>query len=199
MEKKVFLKGDKLIIVGKQYTVDNIHTLSGVLNPRNFSERSNDNLHAFGGIHSDSNPLTNWAKCRKPFRFMNRDFITSEAAYLYGKAMFVKQRDLADEIALAPDAYGANRLARGINIDQKLWDVKREQVMTEVLTAKFTQIPEMKKELKATGTKTLAEAGTHPYWSCGITINDPYVMDKAKWKCSNMLGIVLMKIRDSVQ
>jgi len=59
LSKQVTLRGDKLNIVGKQYTVDTLHTLTGALSPRTMSERSNDNVYVCGGIYSDANPLTN--------------------------------------------------------------------------------------------------------------------------------------------
>ena len=195
---KVFLRGDKLIIVGKQYTVDNIHTLTGSLNPRSFSERTNENVYVMGGIHSDSSPLSNYAKCPRAFKYMGKSFTTSEAAYMYAKAINADQATIADEIQLAPDAASANKLGREIVIGKDQWRNQRDQIMTEVLTEKFSQIPEMAAELKATGRKTIGEAGTHPYWSAGVTINDPHILDTSKWKYQNKLGVILGGIRDSI-
>ena len=47
-KQKVYLAGDVLIVEGVRYTVDDLHNLPGELNPCLFSERINDDFHAFG-------------------------------------------------------------------------------------------------------------------------------------------------------
>lgn len=198
LEKQVSLKGDKLIIVGKQYTVDTIHTLTGQLSPRSLSERTNESIYAFGGIFSDANPMTNWYKCS--FKYKNREFTSSESAYLYEQALSARDVTSAELIYEAPDAYSANRLGRRIKgLNFETWKTKRDTIMTEVLTAKFTQNPDLANELKATGNKILAEAGRHPYYATGVSITDKDVLNETKWNpAGNKLGKLLQVIRDTV-
>ena len=94
MDKRlVSLKADNLVINGKKYTVYYLNELSGELNMRTFSERSNDNVVVFGGLYSNFHPLSNFY--RSPMMFRNQKYQTLEQAYQHTKALLFKDADTA--------------------------------------------------------------------------------------------------------
>ena len=131
---------------------------------------------------------------------MERKFSTSEAAYLYNQAVFAGDKETAELIHGAPDAYTANRLSRkitGLNIQE--WNKKKYSVMNDILTAKFTQNPTLAADLKTTGKKVIGEAGKHPYYATGVSVNHKDALDPTKWNTNgNMLGKILVNIRDTI-
>lgn len=69
------------------------------------------------------------------------------------------------------------------------WESVKDDVMREVVEAKFRQYPEITKQLLETGDAELVEKTTDDmYWGCG---------DSGTGK--NMLGIILMEIRTKFQ
>lgn len=36
-------------------------------------------------------------------------------------------------------------------------------------------------------------------WSCGLAANDPDIFDQSKWKGQNLLGKILMQIREELR
>lgn len=81
--------------------------------------------------------------------------------------------------------------------DQQIWNKNRDEIMYQGLKAKFSQNPKIKKELLDTGDKIICEAS--PYdkiWGVGLSVNNPSVYDKSKWKGLNLLGKALMRVRD---
>ena len=47
-KQKVFLNGDIIVLDGRRYSADDLMDLPDDLNPRQFSERSNENYYVFG-------------------------------------------------------------------------------------------------------------------------------------------------------
>lgn len=69
---------------------------------------------------------------------------------------------------------------------RKDWESVKDNIMQEALVAKFQQHPDLKKALLETGDAVLVEH----------TENDLYWGDGGNGKGKNMLGKLLMKIRD---
>ena len=59
-KKKCKLKGDKLVIHGKKFTLDNLHNLPKELDVFKITSRSNNNMIGFFG---ELNPLSNFHPC----------------------------------------------------------------------------------------------------------------------------------------
>ncbi|HVI41285.1 MAG TPA: NADAR family protein [Anaerovoracaceae bacterium] len=68
---------------------------------------------------------------------------------------------------------------------RKDWESVKDDVMREVVEAKFRQYPELAKQLLATGDAKLIEH----------TTNDSYWADGGNGTGKNMLGIILMEVR----
>ena len=64
-------------------------------------------------------------------------------------------------------------------------------------TLKFSQNPQLKKQLMETGNRTLVEAsGYDKIWGIGLWDDDPRCLNPATWQGTNWLGEVLTKLRD---
>ena len=80
--------------------------------------------------------------------------------------------------------------------DEK-WAEHRYDCMLDAVFAKFWQNPHLAEELLSTGDKELVEAS--PYdkvWGIGLAPNDPRALDRKNWRGLNLLGQVLMDVRD---
>lgn len=95
-----------------------------------------------------------------------------------------------DRIRQAPTPADAARLGRGRNIPLRAdWEQVKVEVMLEALRAKFRQHPRLRASLLATGDATLVEH----------TENDAYWADGGDGRGQNMLGRLLMQVRDELR
>ncbi len=94
----------------------------------------------------------------------------------------------ADKVRLASSPSEAARLGRSRKFPlRKDWENVKDDVMRKALTAKFSQHPNLKKQLIDTGNAKLVEH----------TKNDSYWGDGGDGTGKNMLGKLLMELRDS--
>jgi len=116
--------------------------------------------------------------------------------------MAAKARLFADETTLASilaatlprDQKMLGRQVR--NFDEHVWNRERMDIVIAANRAKFTQNPEMRKKLLATGDKILVEASPlDKLWGIGLRADDQRVHDKSTWLGKNLLGEALMKVR----
>lgn len=86
------------------------------------------------------------------------------------------------------------KIAANIGRDRKNplrrdWESVKVQVMTDVVRAKFTQHEDLRETLLSTGDAKLVEH----------TVNDSYWGDGGDGSGKNMLGIVLMRVREELR
>ena len=72
---------------------------------------------------------------------------------------------------------------------RKDWESVKDNIMREAVYAKFTQHDDLKKILLSTGDEVLIEH----------TENDNYWADGGDGSGKNMLGIILMEVRDKIK
>lgn len=84
------------------------------------------------------------------------------------------------------------------NFDPDVWNrVAKDYVFKANLT-KFSG--ELKSVLLGTGNKEIVEAS--PYdtiWGIGMGVDNPDILDRTKWRGTNWLGEVLMKVRSTLR
>lgn len=108
----------------------------------------------------------------------------------YFQAMKVEGHPDEEEIRLAKNPNDAARMGRDRSRPRKAnWDEIRDEVMLEVLYAKFTQHPDLKQRLLNTGNATIVEH----------TVNDSYWGDGGDGTGKNMLGFLLMETREKIR
>ena len=95
----------------------------------------------------------------------------------------------AEEIRRAPGPGRAAQLGRDHRMPLRAdWETVRDEVMMQALRAKFTQHPALKALLQGTGDAILVEH----------TRNDFYWGDGGNGKGKNMLGVLLMRLREEL-
>lgn len=96
----------------------------------------------------------------------------------------------AEKVRLARTASEAARIGRSRSHPlRKDWEDIKDDVMRKALLAKFTQHPDLKKQLMETGNAMLVEH----------TKNDSYWGDGGNSKGRNMLGKLLVELRTTFQ
>jgi ribA/ribD-fused uncharacterized protein len=120
----------------------------------------------------------------------------SEQDYMWEKAMYFGDVDLANKILMLKDPKhikAAGQTVKGMDKDE--WSKVKTSKMYDVVFRKFTATPELLLYLKNTGDDILVEAS--PYdrvWGIGYNEYDALKVPISDWG-SNLLGQVLMNLR----
>ena len=118
-------------------------------------------------------------------------FMMAEKARLFGDDEALRQI-LATDSPREHKALG--RAVRGF--DETRWADACREVVYRGNLAKFSQSPDLKALLLATGSQTLAEASpTDRIWGIGLAAEDPRATDRSAWRGKNWLGEALMRVR----
>jgi ribA/ribD-fused uncharacterized protein len=147
----------------------------------------------------DDSVFSNWF-ITDSFLMSGHLFTNSEAAFMWLKAEFFKDKVVANKILSNQNPAVVKKLGREIeNFVSEEWDKVKVALMRKACYAKFKNSPH-KEFLLATGTKQLVEASPFDkIWGIGFAPCDPNALDEKKWLGQNLLGIVLMDIRDEFQ
>ncbi|AKI80353.1 hypothetical protein [Niemeyer virus] len=86
------------------------------------------------------------------------------------------------------------------NFNPTVWDKNKFDIVTEGNRLKFSQNPDLMKRLLETGNKTIVEASpSDKIWGIGLTAQQAVNIPENKWPGKNLLGKVLMKVREENQ
>lgn len=134
------------------------------------------------------------------FKYEGRNFHTSEQAIMYAKAVLFKDYEIAKKILNENNPNQCKKLGRQVkNFDENVWVKNREVIYKSVLIAKFSQ-PELKVKLLQTGDKIMVEASPFDkIWGVGLREDDDKILDSKNWKGLNLLGKVLMEVRNKIK
>jgi len=116
------------------------------------------------------------------FEWDGRRYHNSEAAFQSAKSLDASQRDLFSDM----NGVTAKRAGKKVQLRPD-WERVKDNIMEEVVRAKFSQNPQLAKMLIDTGDMELQEGNRwhDTYWG----------VDVVSGKGENHLGIILMKIR----
>jgi len=128
------------------------------------------------------------------------EYKTSEQYMMYRKALLFNDEERINLIMETNSPKEAKRLGRLVeNFDFNVWIRYAFDIVLSGNNAKFTQNIEMGDFLRSTGDDVIVEAS--PYdkvWGIGMDQHHPDILDPSKWKGENLLGKVLMKVRDNI-
>ena len=193
-EGKAFINGDSLVLNNQSNIVEDLHKLPHDLHPSNLSKKENNQWLIFGGILSQYNCLSNFYKSK--LIHDDTEFDTIEAAYQYTKATRFHDKACANNVILVQSSCEAKSLGSNVNgFKKSVWESEKEDVMLDLLRAKFSPNSPLAAELIATSGKSLAEAGKSPIFSIDLQLHHKNIFDTTKCK-KNMLGQTLMKDRN---
>ncbi len=128
------------------------------------------------------------------------NFVSSEQLFMYEKAVFFGDMEIAEKIGHSESPAEAKSLGREVkNFDEDAWTNASYDIMKKVVLIKFMQNPELQKIFEATRGRKIAEASPHDLiWGIGIWDRDDRVHDESEWRGQNKLGRVMMEVREIV-
>ena len=120
---------------------------------------------------------------------------------MYHKALLMGDGEIARQILDNPDPSVAKKLGQCVSPwDEARWISERCRIMYEACHAKFSSHPELAALLLATGDLGIAEASPlDKIWGIGMGVTNPLAENPLRWKGQNLLGKVLMKVREDLR
>jgi ribA/ribD-fused uncharacterized protein len=143
--------------------------------------------------------FSNWYPAS--FTLNGNKFNCAEQYMMYMKAKTFNDQASADKIMAAINPGEQKRLGKAVaNFVESEWDKVKEQIVYDACLAKYEQNKDIHNLLLETGNLILVEAS--PYdtiWGIGLSEDDSRATDESQWKGLNLLGIALMKVRDTLK
>ncbi|MBP5492804.1 MAG: NADAR family protein [Clostridiales bacterium] len=150
--------------------------------------------------YEENGCFCNWYPAE--FDYAGKHYLHSEQFMMYQKVMMFGQKELGDEIMRTADPEQCKILGREFfdGFDAALWKRTRFIAVKRGIRAKFAQNPQMLETLLATGNAILAECSPRDKdWGILLSTSDPEVQDITKWRGENLLGQVLMEVREELR
>ena len=129
------------------------------------------------------------------------NFSSAEQWMMYSKALLFSDYK-SMELILNEKSPGKQKdYGRNVKgFKKEIWDKKKENIVYNGNYAKFNQNEKLKKKLLNTRFKLLAEANPNDLiWGIGLSEFEAKKRYKTEWRGSNLLGIILMKVRDNLE
>jgi hypothetical protein len=130
-------------------------------------------------------PFSNFS--RHPIKLAGKTWSTSEHYFQAQKFVGTQYEEEVRKIKKPSEAAKMGR-DRSLPL-RKDWESVKDNVMRDAVYAKFTQNEDLKEFLLSTGNDKLVEH----------TVNDSYWADGGDGSGKNMLGIILMEVRDKIR
>ena len=191
--EKSGLDGDKLLINGTRYSVDELDRLPTEIAAYKAAEKSNDSHIVFAG---ELSPYCNFHP--SSFTIKGQTYHSSEQYIQYQKALTFGDSYVANKILSADTAIECKRLSYQINgVDADHWRNDGYDICYEGVKQKFLQNDNLLSMLKTTAPKILVEATPHRLWGTGISLHDNSTLDTCKWTSQGWLSRMLINIRSN--
>ena len=192
------LRLDKLTINGQQYTLNTLGRLPQSLRPENVATRREGNVTIF---YSRNSIFSNFYT-RTPITIDNKQFNTTEQFYQHAKAQFFGDDVTASEILKETDPlkqYQLGQKVAGYEEGKQRWLPSGKQALLKANIAKYEQHKAAKQALLATGDDVIGEASVNRTWGIGLSIRQKEAIDKSKWSGQNIMGEILMNVRELIK
>jgi len=119
-----------------------------------------------------------------------------EQAYMFNMAHANNDPETARKISYTTDPREIKRLGSSVIIaDRAEWNSMKGKLMLELVRAKYSQNDDLRRVLMGTGNRKLGETGKDIFYSIGLPLTHPDVLNMNKWKSSNKLGKALETVR----
>ena len=143
--------------------------------------------------------FSNWYS--SAFEYAGKVYNSIEQYMMYQKVILFREFELADKIMASNNPTEIKQLGRSKmrHFNSELWDKISYIIVKRGIRAKFLQNKDICKVLIDTGSKLLAEASSKDLkWGIGISIADNSCYDTKSWRGKNLLGKILMEVRDEL-
>ena len=191
----VYLKMDKLMVDGKQYTVENIDSLPVKYKLENLFTPSGQGITAF---FTRNSPLSNHYKCQ--FVLEGEKYNCMEQYIMSAKAALFEDQQSVLNICKAEDPVQQKRLGSKIrNFRHDVWNNRVEEILLKGLVAKFEQNPDLAEFLLNTYNNTIIEANPNDrLFGVGLSLGHADIWDRDRWQGSNLQGKALEKVQKTL-
>ncbi len=135
------------------------------------------------------------------FKLDDVEYKSAEHAFQAIKAKTFGDDEHFAKILKAKSAQSAKSFGKKVEkFEDSVWNEKKEDVMRNILRAKFSQNPDIRKKLLDTADKILAEANPRDtFWGIGTSASTAIAKNPSKWKGQNKLGKLLMELREELK
>lgn len=161
--------------------------------------------------------LGNWTPLPEPIKLSTMDsrfrnpnesaltqhsFITSEHLFMYLKAAYFKDWEIAKKIENAPDPKEAKKLGRLVkNFSEEEWKKVRYEIMFNTVYRRASVGDKFKEMITKPEWRNLEFVEASPYdrvWGIGLSQNSPRSEAKETWEGLNLLGQALCELRTRI-
>lgn len=147
-------------------------------------------------FRSHESVFSNWFPA--PFTLNSVQFTSVEQYMMWRKALLFDDNKTAALILESKDPKEQQSLGRQVQgFDQSTWDKHKEAIVETAVRAKFVQNPKLKRVLVATHGQLAEASPWDKVWGIGLDERDARRIDPSTWPGQNLLGKILVKVRDS--
>lgn len=141
-----------------------------------------------------------WTK-RDMVDFDGSKYNCCEQYMMAQKAKLFNDQSTFDKIMNTESPSRQKDLGRTVaNFDEIIWNANKFAIVWMANFLKFSQHHDLRERLLKTGEKTLAEASpVDLVWGIGFSAKDEEALDPSQWRGKNLLGEVLMSVRDALK
>ena len=127
-------------------------------------------------------------------------YVCAEQYMHAGKARLFGDTAMAERIMRSDSPHEHKMMGGRVSgFDSEIWDAHKVGIVTTGNLAKFGQNAGLRRRLLDTGDAILAEANPKDFiWGIGLSVDDPAAQDPANWQGQNLLGKVLMQVRQTL-
>ena len=136
--------------------------------------------------------------CPSPFTIDGVEYNCNEQYMMAKKALMFNDVEAYKNIMATRHPNEQKAFGRKVKgFDKDRWEKYCRKIVFDANYAKFTQNPEMKKELFDSGTREIVEASPEDkIWGIGLHESDKRCLDKSQWQGTNWLGEAIMEVRE---
>lgn len=187
-DSRAHLRGDKLYSNGRLYTQRSLSDLP--IDTHLVCTKSEGDATLFAGKYSKLSSLYEHS-----FVLDGREWHSVEQFVQHSKAEDAGDLRAAREIRISSDPLDSMAVGRRVRPGNN-WKSKGPEAMRRAQIAKFST-RSMKLVLQNTR-RVIAEATRDRYWGIGVALHDKDCMNSHKWQGENMVGKILMEVRDQL-
>lgn len=156
-------------------------------------KETSTHIYFWGSIYSQ------WAKTA--FSDGVNHFTTAEQFMMHSKSLLFGDTVIANQIIKTNNPKEQKALGRKVSgFNEDIWNKQKLEIVIKGNLLKFSQNPELKRQLLSTGNKILVEGSPYDLvWGVGLKWDDPLILNESNWRGENLLGKALMIVRDKLK
>jgi len=136
-----------------------------------------------------------------PFTEDENKFTTAEHYMMFGKAKLFGDAEAMEKALNVKNPGAVKAVGRSVRcFDQAVSDDNKFDLVVNANLAKFSSNGDLRDFLISTGKRVLVEASpVDKVWGIGLAQDDEAASNPNLWKGENLLGFVLMEVREQLQ